>query len=250
MELRILHRDISFSNLLLTRSESASGSAQFATGLLIDFDYAQQLQSNDDASDETDHTTWDPTVNIHNNFNTRASAESSGVFITVSAETSGASGMIPSLSSTSTPGSAAGGPQVPPIPDRKAATSDTGKAIAGNQRTVSWYFLRRVKITNVNPITREHHPSCLLRASSQTIQISLNKPITTSSHFSISSYIYVPSQTVQIIRSFRKKFLTHVHCANGSRRPPKHRLLVSSRLDTCAVLTYQFCLTLPDTGKT
>jgi hypothetical protein len=148
MDLRILHRDISFSNLLLTRSESSSGSAPLATGLLIDFDYAQRLQSNNDASDELDITTLESSLNVLNDLNTCASAESSGVLIpfsniTASAESSGASGMIPSLSS-STSGSAGGGPQVPLTPDRMAVTSDAGKSIAGNQRTVSFklYFLR------------------------------------------------------------------------------------------------------------
>ena len=241
MDLRILHRDISFSNLLLTRSESPSGSAQLATGLLIDFDYAQQLQLNDDASDETVIGSWKSSLSVFNDLNTHASSESSGVFIplsnvTASAESSGASGMTPSLSSC-TSGSTGGGPQVPSIPDRNAVTSDARKTVPGNQRTVSLYFLRWVKITNVDSITREHHPSCLLRASSQQIQISLRKLVMTSSHFSISSYIYVPSRTVQMIRSSRMKFLCHVHCANGSRRPPKHLLPVSSRLDTCSVPT-------------
>jgi Fungal protein kinase len=225
MDLRILHRDISFSNLLLTRSESPSGSAQLATGLLIDFDYAQQLQLNDDASDEMVIGSWKSSLSVFNDLNTHASSESSG-----------ASGMTPSLSSC-TSGSTGGGPQVPSIPDRNAVTSDARKTVPGNQRTVSLYFLRWVKITNVDSITREHHPSCLLRASSQQIQISLRKLVMTSSHFSISSYIYVPSRTVQMIRSSRMKFLCHVHCANGLRRPPKHLLPVSSRLDTCSVPT-------------
>jgi Fungal protein kinase len=194
MDLRILHRDISFSNLLLTCSESPSGSAQLATELLIDFDYAQQLQLNYDASDETVIGSWKSSLSVFNDLNTHASSESSGVFIplsnvTASAESSGASGMIPSLSSC-TSGSTGGGPQVPSIPDRNVVTSDARKTVPGNQRTVSLYFLRWVKITNVNSITREHHPSCLLRASSQQIQISLRKLVMTSSHFSISSYIF------------------------------------------------------------
>ena len=233
MDFRILHRDISYSNLLLTRSELPSGSAPLATGLLIDFDYAQQLQPNADASNET--------VILESSlkdFNTRASTESSS-----------SRGMIPSLSS-STSDPAGGDPQVPSTPDRKAVNSGADKAIAGNQRTVSLHFLIWIKITNVNPITREHLPSCLSRASSRKIQNSLRKPVTTSSHSSISSYICVPSRTVQMIRSSRKKFLTRVHCANGSRRPPKHLKLVSSKLDTCSVLTSHFCPIFPNTGTT
>jgi hypothetical protein len=116
-DLHILHRDISFSNLLMTRSTST----QLAVGLLIDFDYAQHL--NDDAPDET--------VVARGQSSTRVSAESSSVLIpapnvTASAESS-------SLSSST---SVAGGPQAASITDRNDANNGHK-----NLRTVSLFFL-------------------------------------------------------------------------------------------------------------
>src|ERR1700675_5029450 len=98
-DLKILHRDISFTNLLLRRT-SPTG---LAVGLLIDFDYAQHL--NEDASDETVVATGNSSLNAH------ASAEGSGVLfsspnVTLSASSSG--GLISSLSSST---SAAGSNQ-------------------------------------------------------------------------------------------------------------------------------------------
>jgi serine/threonine protein kinase len=246
-DLRILHRDISLSNLLLTRRTS---STEHAVGLLIDFDYALQLPLNGDTSDETviatgDPSLNDPSLNDPNIFSAHASAESSGVLISspkvtasasATAESSG--GVIPSLTSST---SAAGGSQAASIPV-------TGKGVAGNLRTVGLILFRWVIVTNINPITREHRPSCLLRALSQRIQISLRKPVMTSSHFCISSSISVPSRTDQVW-SFRDKFL-QLQCANGSPITMIHRILVSSRQDTCSVLTYQSFLFLPVTGKT
>jgi serine/threonine protein kinase len=115
-DLQILHRDISFSNLLLTRPSST----QLAVGLLIDFDYAQHLQ---DASEETVATG-------ESSSNTRTSAESSCI-------------LIPSPNVTA---SAAGSPQAISMPDMNnastghTATSDIGRGIAGNLRTVSLIF--------------------------------------------------------------------------------------------------------------
>jgi hypothetical protein len=120
-----LHRDISFSNLLLTRRTST----EHAVGLLIDFDYAQHLKSNKEASDKTGNSSLSA-------LNTHVADESSGVLIpspnvTASVESSG--GSIPPLSSSTR---AAEGPQEALIPD-----NDVGKPTAKNLRTVSLIFL-------------------------------------------------------------------------------------------------------------
>jgi hypothetical protein len=135
-DLKILHRDISFTNLLLTRPPSTD----LAVGLLIDFDYAQHLQSNEDASDETVVATGNSSLIVFNNLNTRV-AESSGVLIpspnvTASAEISNC--LIPPLSSSTF---ASGGPQSASTPDSKNANLNT-KGIAKNRRTVSLIFYK------------------------------------------------------------------------------------------------------------
>ena len=138
-DFRILHRDISFSNLLLTRRTST----ELAVGLLIDFDYAEHLQLNDDASDKT------ITAACDSSFNTHTSAESSGVLIpspnvTASHTAKSPGGLIPSLSSST---SAAEGSQAASVPNRKddantghTVSSDTGRGIARNLRTVGLIF--------------------------------------------------------------------------------------------------------------
>jgi hypothetical protein len=134
-----LHRDISLSNLLLTRRTST----ELAVGLLIDFDYALQLQLNDDA-DETIFATGDPSLNDPNVLDTHASAESSGVLIpspkvtaSASATVESSGGLISSLTSRT---SAAGGSQAASVPV-------TGKGVAGNLRTVGLILFRWVIVT-------------------------------------------------------------------------------------------------------
>jgi Fungal protein kinase len=128
-DLKILHRDISFTNLLLTRPSSTD----FSVGLLINFDYAQHIQRNEDTSHETVIATGtgNSSPDVFND-------ESSGVLIpspkvTVSAEISNC--LIPSPSSST---SASGGPQSATLLDSKdASTKDIG-----NRRTVSLVFFR------------------------------------------------------------------------------------------------------------
>jgi hypothetical protein len=114
-------------------------STELAVGLLIDFDYAQHLQLNEDASAETVvTTTGNSFLNVPN---TDTSPESFGVLIpspnvTASAKSSG--DLIPSLSSST---SAAGSFQAAFIPEKKDA-NDVGKGRAENQRTVSSIFRR------------------------------------------------------------------------------------------------------------
>lgn len=111
-----MHRDISFSNLLLTRSTPS----QLAVGFLIDFDYACHLESNDDISDERVVGAGDSSLHTPSpNF-------------TVSGESSGA--LNPSLSCSD---STAGGKDAD---TGYTPTSDTNKGIAGNLRTVSLIF--------------------------------------------------------------------------------------------------------------
>jgi serine/threonine protein kinase len=137
---RILHRDISFSNLLLTRPSSTEP----AVGLLIDFDYAQHM--NEDASEEMVVTAGDSSPN------TRASAESSCVLIPspiiaspiIATSAENPRGLISSLSSST---SAAGGVQAISMPDKihatgQASNSDIGRGMVRNPRTVSLIFFR------------------------------------------------------------------------------------------------------------
>lgn len=131
-----MHRDISFSNLLLTRPSSS----ELAVGLLIDFDYAQHLKF---TSDETVVTTGNSSPNA---LNTHTSAESSPSPNVTSVESSG--GLIPTHSSSISK-SAAGGPQAPSIPDGEDANTDhTVSKDAGKDtgitglRTVSLIFFR------------------------------------------------------------------------------------------------------------
>ena len=134
-----MHRDISFTNLLLTRPPST----ELAVGLLIDFDYAQHIQSNEDASDETVVATGNSSLNVFNDLDTRVLAESSGVFIpspNITASTESSNCLIPGPSLTSST-SASGGAQMASIPDSKDVDTG-GKGAARNLRTVSLIFFR------------------------------------------------------------------------------------------------------------
>ena len=91
-----MHRNISFSNLLMT----CPTSTEYAVGLLINFKYAQHLVSNKVASHRMVIPTGNFSLNFLNDLNTLVLAKSSSVLIsspnvTTSVESLGTSGSIP-----------------------------------------------------------------------------------------------------------------------------------------------------------
>ena len=124
-----MHRDINFTNLLHTHPSSTD----FAVGLLIDFNYAQHIQQNEDASDKKFVTTG--TGNSSPNF---FNDESSDVLIPSPKVTVSVEILNCLTTSSSSSISASGSPQSADLLDSKDATTKQ----KGNWRTVSLVFFR------------------------------------------------------------------------------------------------------------